>query len=97
MKKENPSKKRRSYDAEFKANILKMNADGRSVSSLSESFGINENLIYRWKRASSILSDKTAKVGINELLELKAENKRLKIERDILKKALSIFSRPVSQ
>jgi len=97
MKKEKTSKKRRSYDADFKANILKMNADGRSVNSLSESFGINENLIYRWKRESSGQSDKTPKVGINELLKLKAENKQLKIERDILKKALSIFSRPPSQ
>ena len=61
MKEQNPPKKRRSYDADFKANILKMNADGRSVSSLSESFGINENLIYRWKRQSSSSSDKTVK------------------------------------
>lgn len=97
MKKEKTSKKRRSYDADFKTNILKMNADGRSVSSLSESFGINENLIYRWKRESNRQSDKTAKEGINELLKLKAENKQLKIERDILKKALSIFSRAPSQ
>ena len=93
MKREKTSKKRRSYDAEFKANILKMNADGRSVSSLSESFGINENLIYRWKRESATPSDKTPKVDLKDLLALQEEVRQLKLERDILKKALSIFSR----
>ena len=52
MKRESKSKKRRQYDTEFKADLLRMHEQGRSVSSLSESFGINraanrENLIYR--------------------------------------------------
>lgn len=93
MKKKNPPKKRRSYDASFKANILKMNADGRSVSSLSESFGVNENLIYRWKSRASIESNDSELSVSKEVLELRTENRQLKEERDILKKALSIFSR----
>lgn len=47
MKREKKRKKRRQYDASFKSDLLKMHEDGRSVSSLAESFGISENLIYR--------------------------------------------------
>lgn len=93
MKKKETSKKRRSYDAAFKANILKMNADGRSVSSLSESFGINENLIYRWKSKANSESSEAELSVSKEVLELRLANRQLKEERDILKKALSIFSR----
>lgn len=44
---------RRSYDADFKQKILTMHADGWSIRSLSEAFGINENLLYKWKRLSN--------------------------------------------
>jgi transposase len=94
MKDKKAPKKRRSYDAAFKANILKLNADGRSIGSLSESFGINENLIYRWKRSAKGASVGDGGSGLQaECLELRKEVRQLKEERDILKKALSIFSR----
>ena len=67
--------------------------DGRSVTSLSQSFGVSEGLLYRWKSDSK--KRKKADEG-NEKDEVKQLRKRLKeveLERDILKKALSIFSR----
>lgn len=93
MKEKKPSKKRRSYDATFKANVLRMNAEGRSVKSLSDSFGVNENLIYRWKKQASESSKGQDTEDIKELIALQGEVKRLREERDILKKALNIFSR----
>ena len=93
MKEKKQRQKRRRYDAAFKANILKMNADGRTVSSLSESFGVNENLIYRWKKQAHPSVADTATKDLQETLELRAQVKSLKEERDILKKALAIFSR----
>jgi len=93
MKGKKAAKKRRSYDAAFKANILKMNADGRSVRSLSESFGINENLIYRWKKTTAGSAPGGCGGDIEENLKLREENRLLREERDILKKALAIFSR----
>lgn len=93
MKRENERKKRRSYDAEFKSNILKMHEQGRSVSSLAESFGINENLIYRWKsiaKASSNYADTSVEA---ENKQLSKELQEVRQERDILKKALGILSR----
>ena len=86
MKDKNTTKKRRRYDAAFKANILKMNADGRSVSSLSESFGINENLIYRWKKAASETGTSSTGKDSKENLELRRQLQILTEERDILKK-----------
>lgn len=93
MKEKKTTKKRRSYDAAFKANILKLNAEGRSVGSLAESFGVNENLIYRWKSQAKQAAPFEQSEELKENLALRAELKQLKEERDILKKALAIFSR----
>jgi len=93
MKDKKTSQKRRSYDAAFKANILKLNAEGRTVSSLSQSFGVNENLIYRWKKLANQTASSSEDSELRENLVLRSEIKMLKEERDILKKALAIFSR----
>lgn len=93
MKEEKRRQKRRSYDSAFKSNVLELHKSGRSVASLAASFGVNENVIYRWKKESK---KKESVSESNELLELKRLRKQLKEveqERDILKKALSIFSR----
>lgn len=94
MKTRNSSKKRRNYDAKFKSSILKMNEDGRSVSSLAASFGINENLIYRWKSAAKVSSKQADGSVVEENRRLRRELEATQQERDILKKALIIFGRP---
>jgi len=95
-------KARRKYDAAFKEDVLKMVASGRSVSEITQALGIGENLVYRWKNADKA-SRNTSRTNNNDLpahpdllLEnerLKAELRRTEQERDILKKALGIFSR----
>lgn len=93
MKDKKVSKKRRRYDADFKSNILRLHADGRSVSSLSSSFGIRENLIYRWKSEAKKGNQETTAVDQEEVIGLRKRVRELEEERDILKKALGIFSR----
>ncbi|MFK7946241.1 MAG: transposase [Saprospiraceae bacterium] len=96
MKNTNKKSKRRRYEAKFKDQLLELHANGRSMRSLSESFGINENLLYKWKRLSNGSNNLASKEIKEELEEVKNLRKRLKEveeERDILKKALSIFSR----
>jgi len=92
MKNQKPLKKRRRYDDGFKANAVKMIEDGRSVPSVSEALGVSENLLYTWKSKSK----KKGLGGIKgEQEEIKLLRKRLReveVERDILKKALRIFS-----
>lgn len=96
MEKEKKTRKYRRYDAEFKENALRLLSDGRSISSLAESLGISENLLYIWrskaKKASSVSNSKEADLE-EELKGLKKKLKEVEQERDILKKALSIFSR----
>lgn len=63
--------------------------NGQTVRSVAESLGVGENLLHKWKRTS-----RTGASGSEqEVIELRARNRQLELERDILKKALSIFSR----
>jgi transposase len=94
----NSKKTRRKYDASFKEDVLKMIASGRSVSDVAQALGIGTHIIYRWVSLS-----KVGESGDNTLSNpYTAENERLKAdlrrteqERDILKKALGIFSRGI--
>lgn len=63
--------------------------DGQTVRSVAEGLGIGENLLHKWKRAGRSNSSEAER----EVIELKARMWQLEMERDILKKALSIFSR----
>lgn len=82
----------RKYDDQFKQEALRQVANGQSVASVARSLGISEALLYQWRHRSKDQVDITA----NEQLDsLRRQVKQLEAERDILKKALSIFSRPI--
>ena len=93
-------KSRRKYDDDLKVEILRMINSGKNVKEISETFDIGENVLYRWKtdqnmktktKSSEEQSNFTLKlIAENEVL--KKENNRLQTERDILKKALTLFS-----
>jgi transposase len=82
---------RRSYDDEFKASAVQMVANGRSIADVSRSLGINANMLHKWRSALS--SPLPTSTNQSELERLQRYVKQLEMERDILKKALSIFSR----
>jgi transposase len=86
--------KRRRFTAEFKTDAVQMLFDGHSVSSVCERLGLSSpNLLYRWKQ-ELVHKDGPAAVGLEaRVRELEAELRRVERERDILKKALSIFGR----
>lgn len=82
----------RKYDDQFKQEALRQVTNGQSVASVARSLGISEALLYQWRHRSKDQVDSTA----NEQLDsLRKQVKQLEAERDILKKALSIFSRPI--
>ena len=102
MAHKNQSKSRRKYDASFKAEVIQMIANGRSVPDVARSLGIGENIIYRWRQKALGASDtqppnngEGAQVSLSEHLALQRRLRELEVERDILKKALGIFSRPL--
>lgn len=88
---------RRKYDAEFKKEVIKMIESGRSVPDVAQSLGIGTNLIYYWiKRAKKkgVIADGKVDVAFDdEKAAMQKRIKELEMERDILKKALGIFSR----
>ena len=99
MQQKTTGAKRRKYDASFKEEVLRMIHNGRSASEVAQSLGIGENLIYKWKSRSSqqpaaVSKENSPIVPVAE--EKQALHRRiweLEGERDILKKALLIFSR----
>lgn len=98
MESQKKTRERRSYEPDFKAEILKMLFSGKKVSEIAETFGIAENLLYRWKTLSTMKtkvkaneSESNSKLA-TENAKLKAEIERLKTDREILKKALGLLS-----
>ena len=85
------------YNEEFKKTIVDLLESGKTPQDLLKEYGVSLASINRWKkefRASSnseetsILSQERLKVK-----SLEKELKEMKLERDILKKAVSIFSK----
>src|SRR5438128_8304617 len=91
---------RRTYTPEFKAEAVKLVTEqGYSVAEAARSLGITENLIRNWKQALEAQGEQ-AFPGRGKLSpfeeenrRLRAENKRLLAERDILKKAAAFFAK----
>lgn len=87
-------RRRRRFTEEFKAEAVQMLLDGHSASSICERLGLSgPNVLYRWKRQLSRRGGSTAEGLEARVSELEAELRRVERERDILKKALSIFGR----
>jgi len=94
------AKKRRNYTPEFKTEAVKLVTEqGYSVAEAARSLGIHETLLRSWRQALEAQGDQAfpghGKLPAieEELRRLKAENKRLQMERDILKKATAFFAK----
>ena len=85
---------RRQFTEEFKREAVQMLLDGHSAPSVVERLGLSgANLLYRWKRDQLEESGPVASALDARVVQLEAELRRVERERDILKKALAIFSR----
>lgn len=86
------------YEHEFKLLIVELLQSGRTASQVSDEYGLNPNMIRRWKREfESRGADVTKKSEPSaqqvELRALRKELREVTMERDILKMAVSIFSK----
>lgn len=95
-------KKRRRYDAEFKRNAIALSEEpGRTAHSVEQSLGIANGLIGNWKRQLSTNGNLAFPGNGIEVLtpdqrkirDLEKQLYDAEMDRDILKKALAIFSK----
>ena len=94
------ARKRRTYTPEFKAEAVKLVTEqGYSIAEAARSLGLGETLLRSWKQALELQGEQAfpghGKLPAveEELRRLRAENKRLLAERDILKKAAAFFAK----
>ena len=99
--------KQSKYDEAFKQNAIGLVQSGHKASQVARDLGINQETLYQWLRKqrdeqhrspvhAGIPLHSTASVPSAsdraELERLRKENELLRMERDILKKAVGIFS-----
>ena len=89
---------KREFSEEFRLEAVKLAKRGEvPVSQIARDLGIHDSVLYRWIREHGGKSKSKAVDGLSsdersELARLRREVKRLATEREILKKAVGIFS-----
>lgn len=94
-------KERRVYTKEYKLMIVALVNSGQTPVEVAKEYGLRPDIVRRWRRKAALADDRPIFTGNGnvaltdaekELLKLKKELLDVKLERDILKKAISIFS-----
>jgi len=91
--------KRRKYTREFKEDAVKLITEqGYQVAEAARNLGVNASVLGRWKREVEAAEGESSGNGSPkavqaELVRLRKENKRLRLEREILKKAAAFFAK----
>jgi transposase len=87
------------FDKEFKIEAVRLASEpGNTQARIERDLGISQGIISRWKRELSKDGEQAfpgkgrLKPDDEAMRRLKRENERLRRERDILKKAVAIFS-----
>jgi transposase len=94
-------KKRRAFDREFKQMVIELSNNREDYTKLAAEMDIRVDLIYRWRREANKhleasfpgQGNKIQTEDQKEIARLKKELRDAQIERDILKKAVNIFSK----
>ncbi len=94
-------RERRHFDREFKQMAVNLCLTGKSTKEVAQELGLKEDLIRRWKRefykyesgSFSGHGNTNMTTEQKEIARLNKELKEAQLERDILKKAVSIFSK----
>ncbi len=91
---------RKKYDREFKQKAVELSYARGNATEIAEELGIDKGILYRWRKefnkykGNSFPGHGTPKMTDleREVARLRKELRDAKMERDILKKAISIFS-----
>jgi transposase-like protein len=92
-------RKRRKFSAEFKAETVRLVRDSdKSVTVIARELDLTETALRRWVQQAEIDAGRGPSGALTtsereELVQLRREAKRLRMERDILKKATAFFAK----
>ena len=93
------TERRKTYTPEFKREAVRLVTEHHyGVAETARNLGINTNMLRRWKREAADHANGAfpgqgrLSPEQEELHRLRAENKRLRMEREILKKAAAFFA-----
>ena len=92
-------RKRRSFNAEFKAEAVRLCKVGdRSIGRVAKDLDLTEGALREWVKRADIEAGQGPPGALTtaereELTQLRRENKRLQMEREILKKAAAFFAK----
>ena len=85
------------YPPEYRERLVELAQSGRSPGSLAREFEPSEQTIRNWVKQAELdegeRSDGLTTEARSEMSRLRRENRRLRTERDILKKAAAWFAR----
>ena len=84
---------RRKYTPAFKAECVRQVAAGARQTDMARAQGISPALLGRWQR-QALEQAVPSSAERDEIKQLRAALKRVDMERDILKKVVTIFSQP---
>ncbi|GAB2562731.1 transposase [Spirosoma aerophilum] len=84
---------KRKYTAEFKADVLRLVANGEPIMAVARKMGISDSLIHAWRKANDKGEKNTDRDLQQEIDSLCRQLRQSEMEREILKKAVAIFSR----
>ena len=93
------SSNRRSFTPEFKLEAVKLAKEpNQSISKVADNLGVSQSVLRKWiKQADTDVGNGPAgmltSLERQEFSELKKENRQLRIEREILKKAAAFFAK----
>src|SRR5208282_637651 len=92
-------RKRRKFSAEYKAETVRLiQRSGKSIGQMAMELGIGETALRRWVSQTELEAGRGPEGALKqrereELVELRRENRRLRMEREILKKATAFFAK----
>lgn len=90
---------KRKYTQEFKQEAVKLVIEqGYKVSEAARNLGIDRSILDRWRQelAAEVSGETLCGPEREELKRLRAENKQLRMEREVLKKAAAFFAKESS-
>ena len=92
-------RKRRAFTTEFKAETVRLvRESGKSVGAVARELDLTETALREWVRQAEVNAGQGAPGALTtaereELGQLRRENRTLRMERDILKKATAFFAK----